>query len=472
MNTVLFWFRRDLRLTDNRGLKAASETADRLFAVYIVDPAHRQWNHSCGDRLQFHLDCLRLLRKQVREEGGELIVRCGEQTEVFEKLLKQLKPEAVCWNRSYEPYEISRDRKVRNLLEKKGCEVRTFKDLVFFEKEEILTRQQTPYKVFTPYSRRWKGLQKQKVVATVTCFAKTDIKAGEIPTVKELGLKTGLTDTNWQPGRRAALKCWAEFRKEGLENYDKNRDLPAEKQGTSRLSPYLRAGVISVRELYHEARECLTGFSRARGVETFIDQLIWRDFYFQVLANFPRVVDSNFKEKYNAVEWETHPDWLEAWKSGNTGYPLIDAAMRQLNRTGWMHNRLRMIVAMFLTKNCLIHWKEGEQYFMNHLLDGDTAANNGGWQWSASTGTDAAPYFRIFNPVSQSEKYDPEGEFIRRYCPELSGLDAKKIHAPFTCSKESLGEAGIELGRNYPQPIFDHKIRRQHAIDVFKKIYD
>ncbi|MFB6345325.1 MAG: deoxyribodipyrimidine photo-lyase, partial [bacterium] len=365
--------------------------------------------------------------------------------------------------------ERDRDDETSGQLENNGITVSTHKDHVLHEKREILTNDGTPYKVFTYYARKWRNRPSPEPVDTVSRIETCRLDPGTIPDADDLGLETTLSDPRWTPETSAARSRWDQFLSDDLINYHENRDFPA-RQSTSRLSPYLRFGLISPRRLREDCEEFYRSNELTDGVETFVDELIWRDFYHQVLYNFPSVTDENFLSKYDDLKWEDHPDWLQAWKEGRTGIPIVDAAQRQLNRTGWMHNRLRMITASFLTKDCFIHWKQGEAYFMNQLLDGDTAANNGGWQWAASTGTDAAPYFRIFNPYSQSEDYDPDGKFIRRYCPELRDLEGSDLHRPHEADDATLGEAGVTLGENYPHRILDHSARRENALEKFNAI--
>ncbi len=472
MTTILFWFRRDLRLHDNIGLYRARTRADRLYPVFIVDPNHPDWPHRNGDRLAFKLDCVRSLAEDIHRGGGKLIRRHGNQSVILPDLADKLNADAVFWNRCYEPYERRRDQGVRDQLEDNGITVETFKDQVLFEQDEITTQKDDPYKVFSYYAKTWKQKSKPDVVEPVNRFDKTTtVKQKSRPDVSELGLEQNLSEVAWTSSESAARNRMSQFLSEPVDQYDKNRDYPC-RDGTSRLSPYIRFGLVSVRELYWESRSLLGSLDHTEGVETFVEELIWRDFYHQILYNYPRVATSNFREKYDSLEWERNEPHYTAWKNGQTGYPIVDAGMRQLNQTGWMHNRLRMIVASFLTKDLLIHWKQGERYFMNRLLDGDTAANNGGWQWAASTGTDAVPYFRMFNPVSQSEQYDPDGEFIRQYCGTLRALPDKHIHAPFNAPSTVLKKANVTLGENYPKPIVDHATARERTLKRFEELKD
>ncbi len=468
MEKILFWFRRDLRLKDNQGLLAARDKAEQLYTCGIIDRSHKEWKFRCGDRLQFKLQCLDALQDRVRDCGGELYLRVGKPAQKIVSLVRKLKADAVFWNRAYEPYERKRDEAAREQLEQTGIEVQTFKDQVMCERRELLTGKGTPYRVFTPYSKKWRLQELPEPVEAVKRIEEEEtVEAGSLPAVEELGLETRLDAINWEPSSEAARQLADNFFQKQVINYEDDRDFPAH-SGTSRLSPCLRFGLLSVRELYWDCQEKMDQTVQFEGVKTFVDELIWRDFYHQIIYNYPHVVEENFKEKYDGVKWEENEEWLARWKAGRTGYPIVDAGMRQLNQTGWMHNRLRMIVAMFLTKDCLLHWKHGEQYFMNRLLDGDTAANNGGWQWSASTGADGAPYFRIFNPVTQGRRYDPEAEFIRQYCPELAELPDEAVHAPFEAEPDELAAAGIELGEDYPEPMVDHSVRRAIALNRFK----
>ncbi len=466
MSNVLFWFRRDLRVEDNVGFYHAAKSGT-VIPVYLVDPTHDHWPHRCGDRLHFKLQCVASLREDIRSRVGELYVRIGHPSELLPELADRLNAGAVFWNRCYEPYEIERDEMARASLQRTGVDVHTYKDQVMFEEREILTEEGSPYQVYTYYAKKWKEREKPKSVSDVSNpGAVAEVDSGDIPDVAELGLERRLSSLNWEPDRSSAIDRFDAFLTNSIQRYHEDRDYPA-REGTSGMSPYLRFGLVSVRELYELCFEHRTDPENP-GIDTYIEELIWRDFYHQILFHFPNVVHQNFRSKYDDLAWEDHPDWFDAWKCGRTGFPIVDAAMRQLNTTGWMHNRLRMIVAQFLTKHCLIHWKKGERYFMNRLIDGDTAANNGGWQWSASTGTDAAPYFRMFNPIAQSEEYDPDGAFIQSYCPELADLPDDLIHAPFDADSDRLAESGVKLGESYPEPLFDHRVRRNHAIEVFK----
>ncbi len=468
MKKIMFWFRRDLRTTDNYGLWSASRAAEALYPAVIVDQSHADWKFRSGDRFKFKMDAVRSLRNKLRDQGGELFVRCGSPVEEVVKLARQLEVDEVHWNRCYEPYERSRDAAAWEALCEAGIGVKSWKDQLFFERDEILTTTGTAYRIFTPYYRKWQMAEKAEPVETVTDFAlNSEVESGTIPEPEELGMEQKITENSWSASEQSANERWEDFFHERLEDYLKIRDFPAE-GGNSKLSPYLRFGLISVRKLYWDCRNRYEQLQMPDSVEKFVAQLAWRDFYHQIIFNFPHVSEQSFIKKYDDIEWENRPEWVERWKAGQTGFPIVDAAMRQLDQTGWMHNRLRMITAMFLTKDLLTDWRVGERYFMNRLLDGDIAANNGGWQWSASTGADGAPYFRIFNPVRQGERFDPDGEFVRHYCPELSGLSADEIQAPFEVSESRLKEAGIKLGKDYPTPIVEHSRRREIAINRFK----
>ncbi|MBL8514606.1 MAG: deoxyribodipyrimidine photo-lyase, partial [Betaproteobacteria bacterium] len=379
---------------------------------------------------------------------------------------------AVLTNEDYEPQAIARDRDVAEALSKDGIAFHAFKDTVVFEKDEVLTQAGKPFSVFTPYKNAWlKTLTDFHLKAyPVGKYAKHLARAPQdipLPSMESMGFARTNVQSLTPCGARGAQQLLRDFVKR-IDSYKEARDYPAVK-GVSYLSVHNRFGTVSIRQLATLAH-AETLRKTNTGAATWLSELIWRDFYFQILWHHPHVATSAFRPEYNALRWENNDALFRAWCEARTGYPIIDAAMRQLNQTGYMHNRLRMIVASFLTKDLLIDWRFGEKYFADHLNDFDLAANNGGWQWAASTGCDAQPYFRIFNPVTQSERFDPQGKFIRRYVPELSKVHDKFIHAPWTMPPMEQQACGISIGRDYPLPVVDHAVQREKALAMYKRV--
>jgi deoxyribodipyrimidine photo-lyase len=467
---IIHWFRRDFRLHDNTALwHACRDAADGVIPVFIFDDAILR-HPDCGAPIvRFMLDCLGELRSSLQAEGGDIVLLHGEPLEKLRELARQTGATAIYFNKDYAPAAVERDEKVERTLIASGIAVKRFKDHVIFEEREILTASGgRPYTVYTPYKNAWLKLFQQQRVESLgkpkLVFAKSmrKLKSRPMPTAGELGFQSS-HQIDIPAGETAALRQLEAFCKSKLKDYKTNRDFPAI-DGSSRLSPHLRHGTISPRQCLDAALK-----TRSEGADCWISEIIWRDFYQQVLFNFPRVEHEPFKRNLRTLKWrKSEADW-KRWTDGTTGYPIVDAAMRQLNQTGWMHNRLRMIVAMFLTKDLLLDYRLGERYFMQNLIDGETAQNNGGWQWSASTGTDAQPYFRVFNPTAQSEKFDPNGVFIRKYCPELGKVPDKFIHSPHEMPEVEQHRSGCRIGTDYPSPIVDHSEARNRAISMFKK---
>ncbi|MEM6884860.1 MAG: deoxyribodipyrimidine photo-lyase [Verrucomicrobiota bacterium] len=437
MKRAVVWFRRDLRLSDNTALAQATKTADEVVPVFVLDPGILESKATGSRRVAFLLGCLRSLQNNLEHIGSGLVLRYGDPAEVLPAILQQTGADAIYWNHDYESYAKKRDQAVRSACEQSGASVHVHEDQCLCEPGLILKDDGSPYVVFTPFSKKWKTLYADKPRPRPKALKKSwSQKSDPIPESDDLGhgIRIDLPET----GEKAAKARLDQFIKNSIATYDKDRDFP-DLDRTSRLSADLRFGSIGPRTVHAAAVKV-----DSRGAEIFISELIWRDFYKHILFHYPHVESGAFRKEYDALEWENDKKLFEAWCEGMTGFPIVDAAMRQLNATGWMHNRLRMIVASFLTKDLLIDWRWGERYFMDKLLDGDLAANNGGWQWAAGTGTDAQPYFRIFNPYSQAKKFDPEGKFIDKWVGETDPLTY--------------------------QPIVDHSIQRQKALALYKKL--
>lgn len=471
MKTVIHWFRCDLRVSDNIALSEATRRADRVIPVFIFEDAFRTGPDVGAARLAFLLQSVESLHKNLAELGHQLIVRCGKSEEILPQLCRTTGAQAVFANKRYEPYAQRRDERITGILLDAGVGFESFKDAVIWEEQEILTQAGNPYTVFTPYSKAWKA---KSIPEPAPCIKKTrsgprNIPSDPLPTsTADLGYS--LTQTIPPAGERAARERLTQFMAGPVFEYDVNRNYPA-LDGGSNLSPHLRAGTIGIRTIFAELKKARPegrAVPNAKSVvqhggDVFLNELIWREFYLQVLHNFPHVTKGSFRPEYDRLQWSDNEEHFQAWCEGRTGYPIVDAAMRCLNATGTMHNRLRMIVAMFLTKDLLIHWQRGERYFMRQLVDGDMAANNGGWQWSAGTGTDAAPYFRIFNPVSQAEKFDKNGDFVRRWIPELKDFPGLAIHQPW--------ESPMLLAKSkYPPRIVLHEEQREKCLAMFKAV--
>ncbi len=462
LNRALVWFRRDLRVDDQAALYEALKAADQVFCAFVLDRDILDALPRADRRVEFILGALRVLDEDLRRLGGALIVRHASAADEIPRLAAELGVQAVFTNHDDEPQALARDGSVRERLGSFGAELRTYKDHVVFERNEVMTAGGGPYGVFTPYKNAWLKkvndfyLSSYPVERHATALAGSPLARG-VPTLQEIGFEPAGLSAHIGEGCRGAAALLDDFL-DRMDRYDETRDFPALK-GPSYLSVHLRFGTVSIRRLARLAHQRMQAGDH--GAEVWLSELIWRDFYHQVMHHHPRAMTAAFRPEYDAIRWESGPaaDALfQAWCEGRTGYPLVDAAMRQLNQTGYMHNRLRMVTASFLTKDLGLDWRRGEGYFAEKLLDFDLAANNGGWQWASSSGCDAQPYFRIFNPTSQSEKFDAEGRFIRRYCPELVGLGPKEIHAPW--ERAPLAMQGVD----YPRPVVDHAQARERTL--------
>lgn len=421
---TIFWFRRDLRLHDNAGLYHALKECKNVLPLFIFDTVILDKLEDKDDkRVEFIHQSLELVKKELEEMGSTLAVLYGNPVEIY----KSLQPKAVYTNHDYEPYARKRDKEIESQLSARGIAFKSFKDQVIFEKEEVVKDDGKPYTVFTPFSKKWKA----RLTATdyesypTEKYSKNFLQTSPLPfpALKEIGF---VPAGGIYPERKIKQSI--------IEHYHLQRNFPAI-AGTTRLSVHLRFGTVSIRKLVQVA---------LKKNETWLNELIWRDFYHMILWHFPNAATKAFKPAYDRIEWRNDPKEFKAWCDGKTGYPIVDAGMRELNETGFMHNRVRMIVASFLTKHLLIDWRWGEAYFAKKLLDFDLAANNGGWQWAASSGCDAAPYFRVFNPDLQTDKFDPKHEYIRQWVPEVGT-------------------------KNYPTPLVDHKFARERVLKTYKE---
>ncbi len=475
LKRALVWFRRDLRAHDHAALYHALRAAEQVWCVFVFDTDILDPLPRADRRVEFIHDSVAELDARLREFGGRLLVRHGPALDEVVRLAGELGVQAVYTNHDDEPDALAREAAVRAALATAGVALHTGKDHVVFERSEVLTQGGTPYTVFTPYKNAWlKKLEPFFVKAypverhAASLAAPPAGVSTALRSLASLGFeRSNLHALEIPTGSSGAKTLLADFLAR-IDSYGEARNFPAIK-GPSYLSVHLRFGTVSIRELAAAACARIEQTS-SPGAAVWLSELIWRDFYHQILHHHPHVVGASFKPEYDRIRWKEGADADElfaAWCEGRTGYPLVDAAMAQINQTGYMHNRLRMVVASFLTKDLGLDWRRGEAYFATHLNDFDLAANNGGWQWAASTGCDAQPYFRIFNPITQSEKFDPAGKFIRRYLTQLAALPDKLIHAPWLAKPADLLAAGITLGRDYPPPIVDHDAARKLTLERF-----
>ena len=460
---VIHWFRRDLRILDNTGLLKASNVGRPVIPLYIVSNWSDSHNWTGAKRQHFLCESLKSLNRNLETIDGRLIVRGGEAVDALLTLADESGANAIFFNRDPDPFGKATERRLQDACKERGIECRGFHDHTLHTAEEILTQSDQPYRVFTPYSKNWLGRDKPKPGGKPKALrTPASLDSNPLPSLDHWSIELPEDCSILPAGERAAHDRLKRLINKRVENYADLRDVPSA-DGTSRLSQDLRFGLISIRTVYQKldkARQSAAP-SAKESLQTYIKELAWREFYMAILHHYPHVLDKEFMADWRGLPWDEPGDHFEAWKRGKTGFPIVDAGIRELLTTGFMHNRVRMIVAMFLTKDLHIDWRLGESFFMQHLVDGEIASNNGGWQWSAGTGADAAPYFRIQNPWSQSKRHDPEGNYIKRWIPELKDIPAKRLHSP--------PEGNEPLAKGYSFPCVDHSTERAETLARFKR---
>lgn len=457
----LHWHRRDLRINDNRGLSCATE--DPIIPVFILDPSIL--THGSPPRVAFLLACLDSLRSSYRSRGSDLIIEHGDPEQILPEIINEYSVDHVSWNIDYSPIARRRDTLINDQLQSQSITTLPVHDAVSLPPGTITTAAGEYYKVYSYYADKWRNNSHDDPIAPPPDAQFPSVTGEPLPSISELGIESS-TATIPEAGANTAEHLLEQFCTDSIQQYADDRDFPA-KNATSRLSPHLRFGTIGIRNTINQTEQSLHAApdDHARnGPETFLDQLAWREFFIEVLWNNPTILTENYKDFPNPLKWRDDPDALSAWKDGITGYPLVDAGMRQLTNEAWMHNRVRMVVASFLTKDLLIDWREGYRWFREKLIDHEPANDVGGWQWAASTGTDAQPYFRIFNPLTQCERYDPNGDYVRTYVPELEAAPTEVIHDWPSLDSETRDSYAPE----YCDPIVDHQEQREKAIDMFE----
>lgn len=468
MVRTIVWFRRDLRLADNPALAAGLERGE-VVPVFVIDPKLIQSERVGEKRIAWLVANLKALDESLRERGSRLIVRRGEPAQVLQQLAQETQAAQVLFNLDITPSARRRDQRVALALERHGLPVETFDDVTVHHPEEVVTLTGRPYQVFTAFKKAWLMLPKPAAEAVATIPDRLSLS---IPAIDSLPIDFGDAAIDLPPaGERAAIDRLNAFLEETVFGYSVGRNR-LDRAGTSFLSPYLRFGALSIRQAYWGARAAIDlaeDKTAKAGAESWLNELIWREFYAALLYHFPHTIDQPLRAQYRDFHWRDDAEALAAWRAGRTGYPVVDAAMRCLNATGWLHNRARMIVASFLTKDLLIDWRQGERYFMQQLIDGDSASNAGGWQWAAGVGADAQPFFRVFNPTLQGQRFDPDGAFVRQWLPELARVPDRLVHEPWKMSPVEQREAGCVIGRDYPAPIIDHRFARERALRHYRE---
>jgi deoxyribodipyrimidine photo-lyase len=457
MKRVIHWFRRDLRITDNTALWHAGQEADEIIPIYILSTWHKAHSWTGPNRQGFLCGCLNSLSKNLEAIGGRLILRAGDPVRELEKLVHETNAEAIYFNRGTDPYSVEIQQQLENVCGKLQIQVCSHRDITIYEANDVLSKEGRPFRVFTPYAKAWHQREKPSLSPKVRQLRTPSTLASlPLPTLNFWGLSSEAKII--EPGEKAARKRLTDFLNGAVPAYRDKRNFPG-KSMTSRLSQDLRFGTISPRQVFWgctEAGQEASATAR-QSINSYLNELVWREFYMQILAHFPWVLERDFSDRFLPLQWDENDSVFQRWCHGFTGFPIVDAGMRELNATGFMHNRVRMIVAMFLTKDLHLHWRKGEQYFMQKLVDGDIAANNGGWQWCAGTGADAAPFFRVQNPWSQTKSYDPAGQYIKAWVPELRDVDPGRFIQP----------PSDQLAKDYPMPVVDHATERLETLARF-----
>lgn len=474
MKHTLVWLRRDLRLSDNPALHHALSCAEKVVLLYIHAPHEEQpWRPGAASNWWLH-HSLQAIRRELRRRNADLVIRRGDSQSVLDEVCRQTKAEGVFWNQLYEPAAVRRDRQIERAMAKRGLHVRSFNGALLRPPGEVLKDDGTPYRVFTPFSKRYMDLDLSSPLPEPVQIRSAHANLDSLE-VSALGLLPaahwyGGLEEMWQPGEEGARDRLGRFSGPAADAYQTDRDIPA-LAGCSMLSPHLHFGEVSPLQVWqtlHVHSGPVQSGVEALSVWPFRRQLVWRDFAYHVLWNNPHTSDQPFNRKFEGFKWEMDAVLLERWKSGETGIPIVDAGMRQLWHTGWMHNRARMIAASLLCKNGLIPWQEGARWFWDTLVDADLANNTMGWQWVAGCGVDAAPYFRIFSPVRQGRKFDPDGEYVKRWVPELATVPKDYIHEPWSMPVSVSITSGVATGRNYPVPVLDLSGSRSRALERFQ----
>lgn len=466
---VIVWLRQDLRLADNPALAAACETKRPIVCVYLLDDdTPGRWKLGGASRWWLH-HSLTALARDLEMRGGRLVLRHGVALNEILRLVKEIGARAIHWNRCYEPFAIARDKALKDALVRTGVEAKSFNASLLFEPWEIQTKTGEPYKVFTPFWRacRLMGPQRAPLPAPRTIIdGAASIRSDTLASWALAPTKPNWASSfepHWAPGEAGARKALDKFLTTGLASYPEARNELGQ-DATSRLSPHLHFGEISATQIWAALEP------DAIGADKFLAEIGWREFSHHLLFHWPSLPEANWRKQFDAFPWRDDTTALREWQRGRTGYPIVDAAMRELWQTGYMHNRARMVAASFLIKHLLIDWRHGEAWFWDTLLDADLANNSASWQWVAGSGADASPYFRIFNPVTQGERYDTDGAYVRRWLPELAGLPDDVLHSPWTASATTLAGANVTLGDTYPYPIVDHAAARARALEAFSQI--